>query len=100
MFSFPPQVLGVAKVLALENRSSAAQKDLVSSAGPRLKPADARKRDFCSERVRVEVENDRSLVHAPTSGAAYETEKLFSPPKFRRSPTGSEDLFARRRKEF
>ena len=29
-----------------------------------------------------------------------EMEKLFTPPEFRRSPLGSEDLFERRRKEF
>ena len=66
-----------------------------------LHPAEVSNREPFAHKTNAQWEiSIKVLVHAPTSGATYETEKLFSPPKFRRSPLGSEDLFARRRKEF
>lgn len=56
MFSFPPQVLGVAKVLALET-------------GPRLTPADVSNREPFAHKMHVGRGYKLKVqIHAPTSG--------------------------------
>ena len=60
-------------------------KDLVSSAGPRLTPADARKRDFCSHNARPPERCD--LKFSPSRHLTlplYEEKKSIPPPEFRR----------------
>ena len=99
--SLSKQVLGDAKALALETgprrrRSSRSRNRSSAKACGSFDP-----RDFCSHYARdQDGANPKSRSTHHLLVPPNEMDKLFSPPKFRRSPKGSEDLFARRRKEF